>query len=697
MANLKISNRLKKELSLLDVYAIATATTISGGFFLLPGLVAAKAGAAVPLVYLLAVIPLIPALLSMVELSTAMPKAGGLYYFLDRSMGPLVGAIGGLGTWLALSLKTAFALIGIGAYLELFFPELSLRPLAIGLAVLFGYINLLGAKKTGFFQVILLYGLLLIVGWFSVGGIFQAEVKHFSGFLNSEFHAIFGAAGMAVVSYVGLTKIASVAEEVKNPEKTIPLGIFLALGTVILIYGVGTSVMVGIIPPESLRNDITPAATAAEKINSTWGAALMTIAALLSFSAVANAGILSGSRYPLAMSRDHILPKFFQTLGKNLIPKNSINVTVGLIILCLILFDPTKIAKLASAFLLLIFALICLAIIVMRESRIVSYDPGYRSPLYPWMHIFGIITPLWLIVEMGWLPSLFILALLGLGGAWYFYYARDNVVRNGAIYHVFARLGDQHLEGLDYELRSLLKEKRMREQDSFDAVITNASIIDITKKTSFEEIVDKAAACFDERFPGKGELLIESFLERTRVGATPVSNGIALPHARLPGIKETELVMVRSHTGVKVDIDDKFPGEHGSSQPVFAFFFLVGPGENPGQHLRILAKIATHADDEKFIKQWISAKNELEMKKLILRDDRFLSLKLRPGSRSASFIDCVIHDLNLPQGSLIAVVHRDGRILVPRDSTELMEGDRLTIIGYPKGIQELYEKYSGDI
>lgn len=694
MTNLKISNRLKKELSLLDVYAIATATTISGGFFLLPGLVATKAGAAVPLVYLLAVIPLIPALLSMIELSTAMPKAGGLYYFLDRSMGPLVGTIGGLGTWLALSLKSAFALIGIGAYLELFLPELPLRPLAIGLAISFGFINLLGAKKTGFFQIILLYGLLLIIGWFSASGISQIEGKHFTGFLDIGFSAMFGSVGMVVVSFIGLTKIASVAEEVKNPEKTIPQAIFLALGTVILIYAVGTSVMVGIIQPDNFPGDITPAATAAEKINSSWGAALMTIAALLSFSAVANAGILSSSRYPLAMSRDHILPKYFQTLGSNLMPKTSIYVTVGLIILCLLFFDPAKIAKLASAFLLLVFALICLAIIVMRESHIPSYDPGYRSPLYPWMHIFGIITPLWLIVEMGLLPSLFIFALLVFGGVWYFYYASNKIVRSGAIYHVFARLGDRHLTGLDYELRNLMIEKGLRVQNSFYSVIANACIIDLTEKTSFKEIVNKAASCFDERLFGKGKLLEENFIEMTRVGATLFYHGVALAHAPIPDLRETELVMVRSHTGVKIDIVDEIPGERGSHQPIFSFFFLISPEDKPRQHLSILAQIANHANDEKFIKQWLSAKNEQEMKKLILKDERFLSLTLQTGSRSAPLIGCAIYDLKLPEGTLIAVVHRDGRIMVPRGSTELTEGDHLTIIGYPKSIQELYMKYS---
>ena len=127
MRDFKIK-RLKKELKLLDVYAIATGTTLSAGFFLLPGLAAGQVGKSLPFAYLLAVVPLIPAMFSIVELATAMPRAGGVYYFLDRTMGPLVGTVGGIGTWLALIFKVAFALIGMGAYLNLFFPSFEILP-----------------------------------------------------------------------------------------------------------------------------------------------------------------------------------------------------------------------------------------------------------------------------------------------------------------------------------------------------------------------------------------------------------------------------------------------------------------------------------------------------------------------------------------------------------------------------------------
>ncbi len=134
---------LAKELRLFDVYALATGATLSAGLFLMPGIAAAQVGPALVFCYLLAAVPLVPAMLSIVELSTAMPRAGGAYYFIDRSLGPLAGTIGGFGTWLALVLKTSFALVGMGAYVALFTDAspTTMRLVAVAFAVLFGVVN----------------------------------------------------------------------------------------------------------------------------------------------------------------------------------------------------------------------------------------------------------------------------------------------------------------------------------------------------------------------------------------------------------------------------------------------------------------------------------------------------------------------------------------------------------------------------
>ena len=685
---------LKKELSLIKIYSLATGATLSSGFFLLPGIAAAQAGPAVSISYLIAALLMVPGVLSMAELATAMPRAGGMYYFLDRSLGPIFGTIGGIGTWLALVLKTAFALVGMGTYISLFVEDLPIVEIACVLAMVFGFLNYFGSKKSGGFQVVLVTGLLVFLGAFMGYGVSKIHLEHFANYWGSGFDSIFATTGLVYISYAGITKIASVSEEVSNPEKNLPRGMLLALITAIVIYMIGTSVMVGVVPAEKLYYDLAPVATAGRELLGYWGALALTIAAILAFFSVVNAAILSASRYPLAMSRDHLVPNFLKSLSKYGTPGYGILLTVGLIILCLFAFNPIKIAKLASAFQLILFALTCLSVIIMRESRIESYDPGFKSPLYPWVQIIGIIVPVFLIIEMGALPMLFSLGLFILGIVWYFYYASDKVVRDGAIYHIFARLGERRFEGLDHELRGILKEKGLRAEDPFEETIARAGVLDLDRPTSFEEIVRMAAGKFVKRIDQveSVEVLAEQFLRGTRLGATPIANGVALPHLRMPELARQEMVIVRTKKRVQV-VSEKNESAVLDDEGVFALFFLISPEEDPGQHLRLLAEIASRVENQNFNNLWFAAADEQELKEIFHHDDLFISLVLKRGHASENMIDKQVCELDLPQGSLITIIYRRGQIFIPRGQTRLRDQDRLTIIGEPKGIQQLRDKF----
>ncbi len=695
MTALTKKKRLHKELGLFDVYAVATGATLSAGFFLLPGLAAAAAGPGLVLAYLVAVIPLVPATFSVLELATAMPRAGGVYYFIDRSLGPAFGAVGGLGTWFALLLKVAFALVGMGAYIALFAPGISITPTAIALAVGLGAVNLLGARKSGRFQSLLVLGLLAILAGFVGAGLPRIEAARFEGLLDAGYPGLLATAGLVYISYVGVTKVASLSEEVRDPERNLPLGVFLALGTALVVYVLGTVVMVGVVPMERLAGDLTPVATAAEGILGDWGVLLVSLAAFIAFVSVANAGTLASSRYPLAMSRDKLLPRFFQHLTARRTPWIGVVTSVGLIVAMLLAFDPTGIAKLASAFQLLMFALVCLAVIVMRESRIEAYDPGYRSPLYPWMQIAGIVAPLVLIFEMGWLPILFSLGMVVVAVGWYVAFARGRIGRSGAIYHLLARLAEQRLDsGLEVELRHILREKGLREEDPFDHVVAEATAIDLDgrERVTFEELVERVSSELEGRVPATAEELATGFFEGTRIGATMVSNGVSLPHLRLFELEQPQLVLVRARRGVFVDVTDVH-GEHSPEQPVYCLFFLVSPEEDPKQHLRILAQFAERVDDDDFLGTWLGAANEQVLKEILLRDERFLSLRLEPDGQSGRLSGRPIRDLELPEGVLVALVRRGGEIAVPHGKTVLRARDRLTIIGTPPDIRRLQREY----
>jgi amino acid transporter/mannitol/fructose-specific phosphotransferase system IIA component (Ntr-type) len=689
----KQQNRLRKELNLFHVFAIATGTTLSAGFFLLPGLAANYVGPAVPLAYLIAAIPLVPAMFSIIELATAMPRAGGVYYFLDRTLGPMIGTVGGLGTWAALVLKVSFALIGMGAYTTLFFPSLNIVAVAVTIAIVLGFLSLYGSRKSGKLQVLLVSVLLFLLLVFIGDGIPKLNYSHFDNFFSSGWSSIFAASGMVYISYVGITKIASLSEEVKNPEKNLPLGIFLALGTSLIIYVFGTIIMVGVIPLDIFKGNLTPVAAAGEIMLGEAGVILFSIAAVFAFVSVANGGTLSASRYPLALSRDHLLPRFFLKVTRWDTPLYATLVTIGTIVMILLLLDPMGIAKLASAFQLMVFAFICLAVIITRESKIEAYDPGYKSPLYPWMQILGIVLPFVLIFEMGLMPLLFSFGLIAVGVVWYWMYGRKKVVRTGAIYHLFERMGRLRYDGLDSELRGILKEKGLREADPFDEIVARSLVIDLENKEAFEEVVNRSARWFSKFVDKSAEEIEKQFLEGTRMGATPVTHSIALPHIRLNKMQQAEMVIVRGKNGVHIKFKNPLTDFEEDEQDVNAVFFLVSPQEDPTQHLRILAQIAGRVEEDTFLSEWKNARDEQEIKEALVHEDRLLSITVKKHTPSSSLIDHALKDVRFPEGCLVAMLRRQGKTIIPKGNTVIKEGDRLTIIGEPKGMNELKQMY----
>ena len=379
---------------------------------------------------------------------------------------------------------------------------------------------------------------------------FDIDTSRFANFFDAGTANILGTAGLVFISYVGVTKVASIAEEIDNPQRNLPLGIFLGLGTAVVIYLVGLTVIVGVTPADELADSLTPVGDAARSFAGTAGLVLVTIAALFAFMSVANAGIMSSSRYPLAMSRDHLIPSVFRTINGNGVPTVSLAVTVLAVVFCIVFFDVLVIAKLASAFQLVLFALVCFAVIVMRESNIDSYDPSFRTPLYPWMPLAGILGPCWLITEMGTAPSLFAVGLVVLGVIWFFAYANKRIDRGGAIFHVFERLGQRRFEGLDQELRGILKERGLRDSDPFDEIIATSEVMEARADSDFESMTRQASDRFARLIDMPSTALVRSFLDGTRVGATPVTNGVALPHLRVGEIDRPYLVIVRSRAGI---------------------------------------------------------------------------------------------------------------------------------------------------
>ena len=361
--------------------------------------------------------------------------------------------------------------------------------------------------------------------------------------------------------------------------------------------------------------------------------------------------------------------------------------TVALIVLEILFLDPLIIAKYAGTLMLLLFAGICMALIVMRQSRIDSYDPGFKAPLYPILPIIGIVACLACIIMLGWVPVLFTAGLITLGILWFQWYASKRVHRIGAIHHIFAQLGRQQFDRLDVELREIIKEKGLRKTDPFEEVVADAFVIDLPKHSGFTAAASLAAAAIGERSGLNADTLQREFLEGTRIGSTPVAGGAALPHTRSESLTTPELVIVRCNGGMDIEVGNS--DQSLRTQHVDAIFFLVSPEADPGLHLRLLASLAIAVEQPTFLERWRAASGGAGLKASLLRHERSLDVRLRPDAPSSIWIDMHIRDLNLPEDVIVTLIGRDGKTVVPRGSTQLHAGDRVVLLGEPEGISVL--------
>lgn len=703
MAELADSKKLKKTLGAFDVFAIATGAMFSSGLFLLPGLAAGITGPSVFLAYLVSGILVIPTMLSKAELGTAFPRAGGTYYIIDRTLGPLMGSIGGFGSWLSLVFKSAFALIGMGAYISIFF-EVPITPVAITLTIAFGALNIVGAKETSKLQNTLVITLLSVMAFYLVQGfshLFSLDIldihrQKFTPFFKDGVQGFFATVGMVFVSYAGLTKVVSVAEEVEDPDKNIPRGMFLSIITAIVVYVAGVFLMTSVLEPEAFYKDLTPVATAGnvflDWLPGDTGLILVVVAAIAAFASTGNAGIMSASRFPLAMSRDKLVHPNFSKLGSFETPVYSIVATTGIMVFLLLVFNVKEVAKLASAFKLLLFGLLNLAVIVMRESQIEEYDPGYKSPLYPWMQMLGMLASGLLIFEMGILSILFTVAITILSVAWYYYYAYGKVDRQGAIFHVHERLGQYKDRGLEHEMRHILQEKGLRDEDPYELVVSKATVLDVNdSQTSYEDIVQKACATLATKVNMDKKELLKAFQKEDDFGALSIGKGAALNHTRIPIDAEPELFIVRIKDGL-VTRDTCFEDEDTKEEQkhkFYAMFFLVSSENDATQHLRFLAHMAEMIDQKEFFDRWISAKDEAALREVLLRNERFINIYIRSDDETARLIGKKIHEVDLPGESLVAILKRGENVNIPHGNTEIREGDELSIIGEVQDIEEI--------
>lgn len=616
---------MKKELGFLEVFSIASGAMISSGLFVLPAIIYAKAGPSIILGYFFASLLIIPAMFAKTELATAMPKAGGTYFFIHRSFGPLFGTFAGLANWFSISLKSAFALVGIGIFLEPLIGIYSqdiIKIIAVTFTIFFTILNILSVKESGKFQFILVFFLLGILILYSILGFEHIKLNNFIPFKTGGYKAIYTVTGMIFISYGGLTKITSIAEEIKNPGKNLPKGMFLAFFVVSLLYIIVIVVTIGILDKNTIISTLTPISEGARAFSGNIGYILMTIAGLLAFLTTANAGLLSASRTPMAMSKDNLLPSIFTKIStKFKTPYLSILFTSLFMIIIIIFLDVESLVKVASTMMLILFVFVNVSIILMRESKIVSYKPVYKAPLYPYLYIAGTIIYIALIIEMGKIPLIITAVFLISSFVWYLIYSKSRNTKESALIHIVERITSKEIksDNLTNELRNILNERDNIIEDRFDKIIKNADIFDIQETISIDELFKIISSSFAKKFNLSENDILKLLYERENDSTTAIHEGLAIPHIIIPGNNKFDIVLLRSKKGIY------FPNAKRNVNIVFA---LAGTKDERNFHLQALMAIAQIFQNKDFIKNWLKAETKEDLRNIILIAERLREGKI---------------------------------------------------------------------
>ena len=526
----------------------------------------------------------------------------------------MFGSISGFLGWLALSLKSAFAIFGIS---EIIYLYTGLNPLISGfvLCLFFVYINVRGVKEAAVFQIIMVVSLLSLMFVYIVVGFQHVRFSNFSPLLTVGFNEVLITSGFIFISFGGLLKVANVSEEIINPKRNIPLGLISSILVTTIFYTLVVFVITGTLEPSLFEESLTPVADSAKVTMGSAGYIIIIVASLLAFVTTANAGIMAASRYPMALSRDQLLPHQIGAVSKKYkTPTYAILIT-GIIIYLSLLLPLEMLVKSASTVILTSYVLTNISVIVLRESKITNYKPSFKAPLYPFLQIACILLFSFFIIDLGADAIEISLGFLFISFCIYIFYGRKINKRESALLYLLKRITDNRLTDniLEDELREILINRDNIEQDDFDDLIKRSKIIDIRGSHDFEKLLDLVVGDLSADIDMTEEDIISRFLKRQEESNTAISDFLAIPHILIDGENKMFLTIIRCKEGIKFTENE---------DSVKAIFLLGGTGDRRILHLKTIASIATLVGHKEFPDQWLSIDSLLELKNFMILNSR---------------------------------------------------------------------------
>ena len=437
---------LERTLGLPGGLAIGVGTMIGAGIFVFPGLAAGQAGPAAAGSFALGGVIALLVALPTSELATAMPKSGGGYYFISRALGTLAGAVVGLSLWFGLVFATAFYLVGFGFYAIDTLAELGIVlggdlviPIALVFGVGFTLLNVTGTENAAKLQngvvALLLSILAVVLLWGSMDALgLVGQPSAPERFMPFGPFPVLTTAALVFTSYLGFAQVATVAGEMKRPGRNLPLAM---VGSVVVV---GTLYVLTIFVATSAFDSATLAGlgeTAMVDVGRHYlgsaGALAIVFGGLLATMSSANASILSTSRAIYAVSKDALLPRWASRINlKYGTPHVALGLAGGPVLVLVATGRVELLAEVASFLHLVLYGLICVALLLLRRDEPEWYDPDFRTPGYPVVPVLGALASFALIGFMQPASQILGLAIMLGTAGWYAYYARD-VTLKGAL------------------------------------------------------------------------------------------------------------------------------------------------------------------------------------------------------------------------------------------------------------------------
>jgi APA family basic amino acid/polyamine antiporter len=382
---------LKRTLNLFDATSIGIGAIIGAGIFVVLGIATGYAGPAVVISMIIAGTVALFSALSFAELGSAIPKEGGTYQFAYEMISPSVAFLSGCLWLFAQTVAGAAVSLGLASYFVTLFPFFPVKIVAVLAALVLTVLNLMGMKHSARVNNVLVVIKILILCFFVGVGVFQVNPNNYANFAPNGFFGILQGAGFIFFAYLGFGRIAALGEEVKNPKRTLPLAILLALTASVILYVVTGLVATGLQNYRILAGSGSPIAEAAKATGSFAVVATISFGALVATVSVLLTNLLGLSRVSFAMARNGQLPKSLAKIHSKFgTPYISILLTGALMAVLTFFFDLKQTAAITSFSMLSTHIILHSSAIRLRKK--IPSLKTFKVPLYPLIPSLGVVS-----------------------------------------------------------------------------------------------------------------------------------------------------------------------------------------------------------------------------------------------------------------------------------------------------------------